>query len=360
MSRSRGNFGGYRGRRTLTDILKIIATVLAIAVVVVFAALFFLQDYIVYTDHGIRLELPSALRESGSSDGSLSPDPGSVTVVEKPGSSGESSQAQSEQENWMRAVQVSVQSLLDGSAGSQLEEAGGDALILEMKSPDGRLAWHSEQPLADEAGVNGDSKVNEALAKLEQEGRYTVARVCCFRDDSIPYYNTEMALRSSGGNWRDELGLRWMSPANEKAQTYLAALCGELAELGFDEIVLEQYFFPVEGNINRIVSGENYDPDRFTQEIQTFLEQVQKTTEPYGTKLSLRMEQGVLSGEALSSGLTAQLLETFAARIWLEEEAKQEEEALLPWADAAGQEARVVEIVRELNADAPMHQAVLL
>ena len=58
--------------------------------------------------------------------------------------------------------------------------------------------------------------------------------------------------------------------------------------------------------------------------------------------------------------MTAQLLETFAARIWLEEGTEHEKEALLPWTDAAGQEARVVEIVRELNADAPMHQAVLL
>lgn len=356
MSRSRGNFGGYRGRRTLTDILKIIAAVLAVAVVVVFAALFLLQDYIVYTDSGIRLELPSGLGAAKSSSEQSSPDPSNVTVVEKPDRSGpETSQAQPAEETLLRAVQVSVPSLLDGSAVSLVEKAGGDALILDMKSPDGQLAWHSGQPLADEADVNGDNRVNETIVELKEEGLYTIARVCCFRDDSVPYYDTEMALRTSGGNWRDELGLRWMSPANEKAQIYLAGLCGELAAMGFDEIVLEQFSFPVQGNLSRIVSGESYDPTRFTEQIQAFLTLVQQAIEPYGTTLSLRIEQSTLTQEERSGGLTVQLVNDFAARIWLEKNEDADGTNLSQFGEAG----RVVNIVDELQADMQVHQAVL-
>ena len=66
MGWSGGNYGGYRGRRTLTDILRIIAIVLGILVALVLAGLFLAQDYIVYTDEGLRVELPF-LQEEGES-----------------------------------------------------------------------------------------------------------------------------------------------------------------------------------------------------------------------------------------------------------------------------------------------------
>ena len=80
MGRS-SNFGGYRGRRTLTDILRIIAVVLAVAVALLLAGLFVLQDYLVYTDDGLRVELPFFQEEPSSGENTL--DPGSITVKEQ-------------------------------------------------------------------------------------------------------------------------------------------------------------------------------------------------------------------------------------------------------------------------------------
>lgn len=62
MSRISKDVGGYRGRRTITDILKLIAIALAVIVVLVLAGLFYLQKYLVYTDEGVRLELPPILQ----------------------------------------------------------------------------------------------------------------------------------------------------------------------------------------------------------------------------------------------------------------------------------------------------------
>lgn len=82
MGWSGGNYGGYRGRRTLTDILKIIAIVLGVVVVLVLAGLFLAQDYIVYTDEGLRLELPFLQEEKQASGKSLL-DPDSITLKEQ-------------------------------------------------------------------------------------------------------------------------------------------------------------------------------------------------------------------------------------------------------------------------------------
>ena len=161
------------------------------------SVLFFAQDYIVYTDDGMRLELPF-LKQNQTDSGQKGLDPGSVTVVEQEG--GTSAQGQSDGENPpMRAVQLSVDSLVDDTAPALLAEAGANTLVLEMKGQDGILSWQSEVELPQWAGINGTAAVNEAMEKFKGQDVYTVARVCCFRDDSMPYFDTRLALRSSVG-----------------------------------------------------------------------------------------------------------------------------------------------------------------
>jgi len=105
MSRSHSDVGGYRGRRTVTDILRLIAIVLAVAVVLVVAGLFFLQQYIVYTDEGPKLQLPSLFQREEGPDGSVSvPEPGSLSIIEDEpsGSQSEPDQGQAEADNDQR------------------------------------------------------------------------------------------------------------------------------------------------------------------------------------------------------------------------------------------------------------------
>lgn len=85
MKRSSNRFGGYRGRRTSTDILKTIAVVLAVLVVLMLAVLFWGQRYLIYTDDGPRLDLPFFQQE----DREPLPDPGDVSYVDlSPGETG--------------------------------------------------------------------------------------------------------------------------------------------------------------------------------------------------------------------------------------------------------------------------------
>ena len=85
MSRSNSDFGGYRGRRTVTDILRFIAITLTVVVVLVVAGLFFLQKYIVYTPDGPKLQLPALFQREENPGGAVSvPDPGSLSIVEQP------------------------------------------------------------------------------------------------------------------------------------------------------------------------------------------------------------------------------------------------------------------------------------
>lgn len=369
MSRSNRDVGGYRGRRTVTDVLKVIAGILAVLVVLAVAGVVYLQRYMVYTDEGARLELPpflQSLRQGGEkkpSDGPASlPDQGDVSIDIRPaGSQSEETQEPGSEKPAGYALQLSVDDAVSGAAALKLMQAGADALVLEVKDASGMLAWQSAMPEAERGKVNGTQDVTDALRQWNAGVVYTIARVCCFRDDSVPYYMNRLALRRDSYNWRDELGLRWLSPAQKDAQAYIAGLCGELAALGFDEILLERFHFPTQGRVENISRGDRYNPARFTDEMEDLLEQIQQAVEPYGTKISLRVERDTLAGTENVSGVTAPLLERYAHRIWVEEDGLAPAPLdLLEQAGITGGAERLVEIRDAHVENAASPQAVLL
>lgn len=358
MGRIDKDVGGYRGRRTVTDILRLIAIVLGILVVLAVAGMLYLQRYLVYTDEGPKLELPPFLQmlrgenSSGEPGGSASlPDPGSISVVIDPG--GSQSEPPPEEEKPSFAIQLPVDDVVNGAAAATLEEAGAEALMLEVKGQDGKLAWLSGQAVAVRAKVSGSQQATDALRQWNEGKVYTIARVCCFRDDSAPYFHNAMALREGSNNWRDERILRWLSPANDRAQAYIAGLCGELAGLGFDEIVLEDFSFPYRGKLDRINRGESYDPDAFTAELEDFLDQVWEAVNQNAagtTVVSLRIDGEMLGEGSASSGVTPELLARFGDRIWSDKETL---------SGLSLQGGRKVEIVPRAEEDRTGFQAVI-
>ena len=62
-----------------------------------------------------------------------------------------------------------------------------------------------------------------------------------------------MALMSvSGSTWKDPEGNAWLSPYASDATEYLTAVVKECADLGFEEIVLDDVQFPDYGRTERI------------------------------------------------------------------------------------------------------------
>lgn len=359
MRRSQRGYSSYRGRRTLTDVLKIVAAVLGVLAVVLLVAVW------IGGKDGLPLKLPDVSQQDGgqsdvSGDGQgddQSGGTGSESGQEEPDTSQPEQPEEPEQESVMTALELPISAILDGTAAAQLEQAGANALVLTMKDEEGLLAWNSQQALAQSYGVNaGDETVQQQLQAWNQGEVYTVARVCCFRDNTIPYHRNDLAMRASYGNWRDEKGLRWLNPASEGAREYLAGLCGELAAMGFDEILLECAGFPTAGSVDRITSGAGEQ----AQAVSAFVELAEQAVAPYGTKISLRAEAGVLTGELPECGITTALLSGLEGRIWMVSGTEPAPQALLTQAGVTDGEGRLVEIVPQLEQDSAVPQAKLL
>ena len=162
---------------------------------------------------------------------------------------------------------------LDQLADAQTLADGYDGVILPMKTADGALGYVSALPLAADAGASsGDPDRNEVLRALnDTPGLYTVAQVSCLRDSALVREEPGLSLhRVSGSPWLDESRQGWLDPAQPQVQSYLIGLCRELAQLGFDEILLTDCGFPTQGDLDSLRAVEEKE-----ETLETFCRQLQ-------------------------------------------------------------------------------------
>ena len=318
----RNSYDSYHGRNRFATFLKILIAILLVLLVVVLAALFFLEPYIVYSADGVRLELPF-FQEKEDPEPEVSAPPVVVSTVQPTETP--------EPEFQFRGVLLDRAALYDGTAGQQVEQAGANAAIFDMKADDGSLGYISQQTLAQESQVSaGDQAINAAILLLNEKEVYTVARVSCFRDNTVPREHGSISIPKSSGNWRDGDSYRWLSPASQEARAYVVGICRELAELGFDEILLDNCGFPTQGSLNSIRTGDNYDPENLTGPLELFFQELEAALADYPeVTVSVVSSAQVLSGQSDSSGQTLPLLEQYAGRVL----ALADEEGVLPDVD---------------------------
>ena len=357
MGRRNGGYGGYRGRRTFHDILKWVAAILAVLVVILAGVLVFGQRYLVFRDQGVRLELPFLHQKDGQQSG-----PGDVSLEVRPqGDQSDGDQSAQEpgadETKSLRAAELPLSAVQDGTAQDQLEQAGADALILEMKDSQGSLAWQSGESLAAMV-TTGSEAVNAALEEWNRGDVYTIARVCAFRDNTLPYQDNRVALKAGYGNWRDEEKLRWLDPDSEAAREYIIGLCRELAQLGFDEIMLDQCWFPTQGKLDQIVKNGSYADGRFAESVEDLFAQLSQAVEPYGTRLSVRLPKGYQGADA-PGGLSAKCLETYVRRIWVDPAEEEGEEMLAQRIGLENDRKKLAALTGQFAPEGPEVQGII-
>lgn len=317
MARRKMDYSSYRGRRTLTDILRIIAVVLLILVVLGGGLLLFGQRYLVYRDGGVTLELPFFHREK---EDSSQPELGNISVVVRPSASS-SEQGEDQNEPAVDAVAVTAEELLDGTAQEKAQRAGASAIVVDMKMDSGALGWRSGEAIARNVRANSQTEnVNEGLTQfLSGTQLHTVARLSCFKDDLVGA-DSGCVLRDSGGNrWKDSDGALWTTPENNAVRSYLARAAAELAAMGFDEVLLDNCGWPGDAAGADVNGDPAKDLDQRTQTMEKFLAEVAEDLKPYGAELSVRCTQATADGRESLTGLTPDLLERYTDRLWTED-----------------------------------------
>lgn len=321
----RGNRYGYqeyRGRSRARTVLIFIITLLAVLLAAGVAFVYLMGEYIEYTPTGIQINWPWLAGEpSPPPPGLTDPvviDSEPVVVVETPAPPTATPTPEPSYVG-IGAVTVTPAQLRDGSAAQAVAAGGGNALVVEMKAATGRLAWHAQSALADSLWANtDDERTAQAVRDLAQAGElYLVARVHCFKDPLLANARIGTLMTRGGNVWYDRVGVCWSSPANQQAADYLSALCLELAEMGFDEILLDSAGYPYDGQVSVLATSDNH-PEDLTVPVAAFWQRLGGELAEQGVCLSVYAGEKLLEGETVYSGMTAAVLAQNAGRVWLD------------------------------------------
>ena len=311
--------GGGRVRTVLLFIIALLAVLLAAGV----AFMAFMSQYLEYTPNGVIVHWPWAVETPSPPPIPTDPlevatDPVDVTVEPTLEVDPTPTPPPVPQYTPIGAVTVTTAQLRGGTAAQTVLAAGGGALVVEMKDIYGRLAWRSQVPLAATLGTNAaDDLAAQAVRTLADAGElYLVARVQCFRDPVLARNRVGSIMTRGGNVWYDTTGLGWTSPANPQTADYLSALCLELADMGFDEILLDSAGYPDAGEVNVLAVSDNRPEDR-TVPVTAFWQRLSEELAAKDVVLSIQTTEDALRGDNALSGVTAAGLAQCAGRVWL-------------------------------------------
>ena len=165
-------------------------------------------------------------------------------------------------------------------------KVGMNAIQIDVKDERGELAFSTPIPLAKKSGAQQDIyDPIKVLRRAHDAGLYTIARIVTFQDGYAPQADPSVALHTpNGGLWKNNLGITWLDPTNEKAWDYPIQVAQYAAELGFDEIMFDYVRYPTDGDATKMAFK---DPGRPRQDtITSFLKKASAKLKPLGVHVS--------------------------------------------------------------------------
>ncbi|MFK5926102.1 MAG: putative glycoside hydrolase [Desulfuromusa sp.] len=144
-----------------------------------------------------------------------------------------------------------------------IAETGMNALVIDLKSSRGDIAFRSQSPLAKAVGaqrVRTLKDLPEFLAELKRQGIYTIGRIVVFKDGALARNRRDLAVHTLDGYlWTDREKISWTDPFNPAVWDYNISIAKEAAALGFDEIQFDYIRFPAKSDLmfSQENSGEN-------------------------------------------------------------------------------------------------------
>lgn len=254
----------YRGRRKGLRPLTVCVIVAVVLILALALVLQYFERFLVYTPDGVSLELPFLSGEAADVTAGTGPQHVDGTVVFDAPSFEDVQQRDVSGMAAIHALYVPIDEVSDVGltlAAGNLAGISADALLLQMKDASGRLAWASTVKEAVSYGASSAYDPTQSLAALRERGVYLAAEVCCCTDALMAERNLPLALKNAdGAAYADAAGV-WLDPLNGEVRNYLAALCRELAEMGFDEIVLTGLAFPENAADVRFSQALSSTPD---------------------------------------------------------------------------------------------------
>lgn len=291
---SRG-YHSYRGRRRG----KKSGALFLVLVLLLACGFMYAQRYITYSDDGtIRFDLPFLRGEEPQEqpdEPEMPQEQPEMDLVVEPI---EADPIQEPEEAAAVAYRVKRLTALPESGAALREElvlTGANGFAYVLRDNTGRVLYDSSAAL--HSAVDAEVTMTALQALCEEEDLLSVAVLNALHDSYYAWANMETAgiCQSTGHIWYDDLSYHWLEPEKDKAREYVIDLAVECAQMGFDQLLLEELCYPGSGNLAKIdYSGNSMEkPDA----LALLLTELRQALEPYETKLALRVDPRALDAE---------------------------------------------------------------
>ena len=299
---------GYRSYRGRMPKGRIALMVILILVIVVSAAVIWLQNYVVYTADGqIRLELPWQREETPPAEEETLPEEDVEVIVQEPEGPPQVTALSLEAAPLTQAAWESAQAAFSGTAPAY------NAAAVTLKDSGGHIYFAASGAAGGTVSAAEDTAA--ALTALTEGDAYTIARMSCFLDPIAARADVEgMGLKNTGGYiFYDGNNLNWLDPNKPAARQYLCALAREIAAMGFDEILLTDVGYPTEGPLDKI----DYGGAARAAAVRTVLVELGEALAEYEVALSIQLPPEVItSGADDTAGLVLADIAPLVDRIY--------------------------------------------
>jgi hypothetical protein len=190
----------------------------------------------------------------------------------------------------VRGVHVTMAlASLPGKLDAYMQIPGLNTIELDVKDEYGKVGFLL--PVGTLARRIGAAqpyyRARRVAGKAHAAGVYLIGRVVVFEDPVLTEQRPELAiLLGDGSVWRNDAGLGWANPYDERVWDYNLSIAKAAARAGFDEIQFDYVRFPSDGPIEEAVfPGKTPEPQGRT--ITRFVQRASTELKPLRVRVSV-------------------------------------------------------------------------
>lgn len=228
----------YRQKLLLRRLLIVFGILLAAVALILILGFYYLGRYVVYTEDGAyfsfqKQDVTSSVLEP-EAPGAAPENPVLVTGASIREDFALMEELETPLEDYeISGLIVDYETLKDGSTLNQIDfsEESYNTLVLELRAQGSQLLQTSE--------------VETLMRRAQSQDIKLIAMISCLDDREYALEHQPQALPIDGGAlWVSSGGSYWLDPTNQDVQQYLTDMILELCEMGFTEVILENFYFP--------------------------------------------------------------------------------------------------------------------
>ena len=246
----------YRHKRALTRIGTALGVLLLVFAVTWLCWVVWLQRYVIYTDDGAELNFALSSYELTGKEAVQPKAEQNISIFYNEGADAIDTTHEMEQMNGYYITSEMFQQDID-YVMLQIERfPSGTPVMIDMKGGFGSFFYQSNLPDAVISASTNIEKVSQLITRLHTKGFYTIARISAFQDRSFgeTHVSSGLYMLNRRGLWMDPEGMYWLDPTNATTTSWITSQVLELRDMGFDEVLLDDFCFP--NSENYIFTGD--------------------------------------------------------------------------------------------------------